>query len=300
MANAQEKKVLSKSTLRKSFINWFFWNGCSQQAESMLGMAFGQSMAPVIDELYNTKEEKAAALKRHVTLFNTESQVGSVCNGIAIGMEEQLANGVGSAESIQEAKVALIGPTSAIGDSLWVATIIPLLLTICLTISSSLTTAPWVGPLLYIIVYPVGTYLLSWKIFQLGYKAGLEGVQRFMASGQLDKIIRAVTILGLLVVGALTASFVTCSLNIDIKTATKVFDEASQAYIDGSISVFNLDNLLNTVFPKIVPLALTVFVYWLYTKKNWKPIVIMLLILVLAAVLTAIGYIPTIGAFVGN
>ena len=205
--------------------------------------------------------------------------------------------GVGTPESIQEAKVALIGPTSAIGDSLWVATIIPLLLTICLSISSSLTSTPWVGPLLYLVVYPLGTYLLSWKIFQLGYKAGLEGVQRFMASGQMDKIIRSVTILGLLVVGALTASFVTCSLNIDIKTATKVFDEATQTYIDGSISVFNLDNLLNNVFPKIVPLALTLLVYRLYTKKNWKPIVIMLFILVLAAILTAIGFIPNVGAF---
>ncbi len=292
-----EKKTLNRKTLRRSFNNWFFWNGCSQQAESMLGMAFGQSMAPVIDELYEKKEDKAAGLRRHITLFNTESQVGSVCNGIAIGMEEQLANGVGTPEAIQEAKVALIGPTSAIGDSLWVATIIPLLLTICLSISSSLTNTPWVGPLIYIIVYPLGTYLLSWKIFQMGYRAGLEGVQRFMVSGQLDKIIRAVTILGLLVVGALTASFVTANLNIDIKTATKVFDEASQAYIDGSISVFNLDNLLNTVFPKIVPLALTVFVYWLYTRKNWKPLIIMLLILVLAAVLTAVGYIPGIGAF---
>ncbi len=290
-------KTLSGKTLRKSFNNWFFWNGCSQQAESMLGLAFGQSMAPVIDELYEKKEDKAAGLRRHITLFNTESQVGSVCNGIAIGMEEQLANGVGTPEAIQEAKVALIGPTSAIGDSLWVATIIPLLLTICLSISSSLTNTAWVGPLIYIIVYPLGTYLLSWKIFQLGYKAGLEGVQRFMVSGQLDKIIRAVTILGLLVVGALTASFVTANLNIDIKTATQVFDEATQTYTAGSISVFNLDKLLNTVFPKIVPLALTVFVYWLYTKKNWKPIVIMLLILVLAAVLTAIGYIPGIGAF---
>ncbi len=290
-------KVLDKRTLKKSFLNWFFWNGCSQQAESMLGMAFGQSMAPVIDELYDTKEEKAAALRRHITLFNTEAQVGSVCNGIAIGMEEQLANGVGSPEAIQEAKVALIGPTSAIGDSLWVATIIPLLLTICLTISTSMTTAPWFGPVLYMIIYPIGTYLLSWKIFQLGYRAGLEGVQRFMASGQLDKMMRAVTVLGLLVVGALTASFVTCSLNIDIKTATKVFDEASQAYKDATISVFNLDKLLDTVFPKIVPLALTVFVYRLYTKKNWKPIAIMLFILILAAVLTAIGYIPAIGAF---
>lgn len=290
-------KTVSKKTLKKSFLNWFFWNGCSQQAETMLGMAFGQSMAPVIDELYETKEDKAAALQRHITLFNTESQVGSICNGIAIGMEEQLANGNGSAESIQEAKVALIGPTSAIGDSLWVATIIPLLLTICLSIASAIPGSAWVGALLYMIIYPLGTYLLSWKLFNLGYKAGLDGVQRFMASGELDRIMQSITVLGLIVVGALTASFVTCNLNIDIKTAAQVFDSASGTYVEGVISVFNLDNLLNNVFPHIVPLALTLGVYNLYTKKNWTPLAIMGLILVLAAVLTAIGYIPAVGAF---
>ena len=289
-------KSVSKKTLNKSFLNWFFWNGCSQQAESMLGMAFGQSMAPVIEELYDTKEDRAAALQRHITLFNTESQVGSICNGIAIGMEEQLANGNGSAESIQEAKVALIGPTSAIGDSLWVATIIPLLLTICLSISNALPNAAWIGAIVYMIVYPLGTFLLSRKLFNLGYKAGLEGVQRFMASGQLNRIMQAITVLGLIVVGALTASFVTCTLNIDIKTVTQVFDEASGSYVEGMISVFNLDNLLNSVFPKIVPLALTLGVYRLYTKKNWSPLAIMGVILVLAAVLTAIGFIPVIGA----
>lgn len=291
-------KTVSQKTLKKSFLNWFFWNGCSQQAETMLGMAFGQSMAPVIDELYDTKEEKAEGLKRHITLFNTESQVGSVCNGIAIGMEEQLANGVGSPESIQEAKVALIGPTSAIGDSLWVATIIPLLLTICLSIAQGVSSAPWIGALLYMIVYPVGTYILSWNLFKLGYKAGLEGVQRFMVSGQLDKIMNAITVLGLIVVGALTASFVTCNLNIDIKSATQVFDAATQTYTDGVISVFNLDNLLNGVFPKIVPLGLTLLVHRLYTKKNWSPLAIMGVILVLAIVLTAIGFIPGVGAYV--
>ena len=290
-------KTVSAKTLRSSFNQWFFWNGCSQQAESMLGMAFGQSMSPVIEELYDSKADRAAGLKRHITLFNTESQVGSVCNGIAIGMEEQLANGVGTPESIQEAKVALIGPTSAIGDSLWVATIIPLLLTISLTLSQSLTNAPWVGPVLYMLVYPLGTYLLSWKIFRTGYKAGLEGVQQFMATGQLDKIMEAVTILGLIVVGGLTATFVNASLNLDIKTTAQVFDAATQTYTDGVISVFNLDNLLNNVFPKIVPLALTLLVYYLYAKKNWKPIAIMGLILVLAVIVTAIGFIPGIGAF---
>ena len=291
-------KTVSQNTLKKSFFNWFFWNGCSQQAETMLGMAFGQAMAPVIDELYEAKEEKAAGLPRHITLFNTESQVGSVVNGIAIGMEEQLANGVGSAESIQEAKVALIGPTSAIGDSLWVATIIPLLLTICLSVAQGMPSAAWVAPLAYMIIYPLGTCFISWTLFKLGYKAGLEGVQRFMVSGQLDKIMNAITIMGLIVVGALTASFVTCTLNIDIKTATQVFDAASQSYVDGVISVFNLDNLLNAVFPKIVPLGLTLFVYNLYAKKNWSPLAIMGVILVLAIVLTAIGFIPGIGAYV--
>ena len=291
-------KTVSKNTLKKSFLNWFFWNGCSQQAETMLGMAFGQSMAPVIDELYATKEEKVEGLKRHITLFNTESQVGSVVNGIAIGMEEQLANGVGSAESIQEAKVALIGPTSAIGDSLWVATIIPLLLTICLSIAQAMPAMAWVAPVLYMIVYPLGTCFISWTLFKLGYKAGLEGVQRFMVSGQLDKIMNAITVMGLIVVGALTASFVTCTLNVDIKTATQVFDQASGSYVEGVISVFNLDNLLNSVFPKIVPLGLTLFVYNLYAKKNWSPLAIMGVILVLAIVLTAIGFIPGIGAYV--
>lgn len=291
-------KTVSKSTLKKSFNQWFFWNGCSQQAETMLGMAFGQSMAPVIDELYESKEEKAAALSRHITLFNTESQVGSICNGISIGMEEQLANGVGTPEAIQEAKVALIGPTSAIGDSLWVATIIPLLLTICLSIAQSMGGMAWIAPVIYMVVYPLGTYILSWTLFKLGYKAGLEGIQRFMASGQLDKIVEAVSILGLIVVGALTANFVTCNLNIDIKTATQVFDEAAQTYVPGVISVFNLDNLLNSVFPHIVPLGLTLFVYNLYAKKNKTPLAIMGIILVLAVVLTAVGFIPGVGAYV--
>ena len=288
-------KQVSKKTLRKSFNNWFFWNGCSQQAESMLGMAFGQAMAPVVEELYETKEDRANALQRHITLFNTESQVGSVVNGICIGMEEQLANGTGTAEMISETKVALIGPTSAIGDSLWVATIIPLLLTICIAIATSLTSAPWVGAVVYMIVYPIGTYFLSWYLFRLGYKAGLEGISRFMASGKLDKLMSTATILGLIVVGGLTAYFVTCTLNIDIKAMQEVFNGTE--YVEQLVSVFNLDTLLNNVFPKIVPLALTLVVYRLYTKKRWSPIAIMGLILVLAAVLTAIGYIPNVGAF---
>lgn len=280
-------KKISEKTLKKSFWNWFFWNGCSQQAESMLGMAFGQAMAPVVEELYDTKEEKAEALKRHVTLFNTESQVGSVVNGIVCGMEEANANGECTPEIISSVKTALIGPTSAIGDSLWVATIIPILLTICLSISQASTATSWLGAVLYMVAYPVLTCVLSFWLFKFGYRTGLEGMQSIMANGQLEKLTSTMTIMGLIVVGALTASFVSVPLPIQI--VKDVFDGTTGEVLVNQV-LFNADSMINSIFPKILPMGLTLLVYHLYTKKRWSPMKLMGLILVLAALLTGIGY----------
>ena len=280
-------KTISGKTLRKSFFSWFFWNGCSQQAESMLGMAFGQAMAPVIDELYDSQEEKAAALQRHITLFNTESQVGSICNGIVCGLEEANANKQCSPELISGAKVALIGPTSAIGDSLWVATIIPILLTLCLSIAQTNPGTSWLGPVLYMIIYPLGTCLLSWSLFKLGKKSGLEGMQSFMATGRLNALTDTMTILGLLVVGALTASFVSVTLPIQIRR--DVYDAVNNTVLENQV-IFNADNLVNAIFPKLLPLGLTLWVYRLYAKKKFAPLALMGIILVLALVLTWLGY----------
>ena len=281
-----EKKI-SEKTLKMSFFNWFFFNGCSQQAESMLGMAFGQAMAPVIEELYDSKEDRAAALKRHITLFNTEAQVGSICNGIVCGLEEANANGNCTPEVIESVKVALIGPTSAIGDSLWVATIIPILLTISLSLSQANETMAWLGPVVYMIVYPFGTMALSWWLFRKGYKSGLEGMQTMMSTGKLDYLTSAMSLLGLIVVGALTASFVSCSIPLQI--VKDVFNAETGEVLKDQV-LFNADNMLNSIFPKIVPLCLTLLVYYLYAKKKWSPMKLMGLILVLAVALTGLGY----------
>lgn len=280
-------KKISEKTLKKSFFNWFFWNGCSQQAESMLGLAFGQSMAPVIEELYDTKEEKAEALKRHITLFNTESQVGSICNGVVCGLEEANANKTCTPELISSVKVALIGPTSAIGDSLWVATFIPILLTICLSISQTSQTFAWLGPVIYMLVYPTGTCILSWYLFKLGYKSGIDGMQGFMSTGKLNALTDTMTVLGLIVVGALTASFVNFTLPIQI--VRDVFDASTGETLANQV-IFDADKIVNSIFPKILPLFLTLAVYYLYSKKKWSPLKLMGLILVMACLLTFIGY----------
>jgi len=273
-----DKKVDPK-TLLKAWRIWFFWHGSSQQAESLLGNALGHTLSPVISELYaDDKEKRIEAYKRSLTLFNTEQQVGAICPGIMCGLEEAKANGHVGADVVSSVKVALIGPTSAIGDSLWVATLIPIFLTICMAITSAAGNAGWIGPLLYIIVYPLATALISRYLWKLGYRTGVEGIHRFMASGKLEQITKAMTVLGLIVVGALAASYVSMSLPVVITP------------VDGEMSVVNLDALINQIFPKLLPLGLTVFVFWLYTRKKWKPMTIMGLILLFAIVLTGVGY----------
>ena len=54
--------------------------------------------------------------------------------------------------------------------------------------------------------------------------------------------------------------------------------------------LFDTNKVLDGFFPKLLPLLLTFFVYWLYTRKKWSPLAIMGLILVIAVALTAVQY----------
>ena len=74
-----------------------------------------------------------------------------------------------------------------------------------------------------------------------------------------------------------------------IQIVRDVFD-ATQGLVLKDQVIFNADAMLNNIFPKILPLGLTLAVFYLYTKKKWSPLKLMGLILVLAAILTALGY----------
>jgi PTS system mannose-specific IID component len=142
----------------------------------------------------------------------------------------------------------------------------------------------YVGPLLYLFGYPVLTAILSWSMWKLGYKSGIEGIQKFMASGTLDKITSAMTVLGLIVVGALAAFYVNITIPVTITPP------------GGETAAIDLDALINKIFPKILPLLLTLGIYRLYAKKKWSPLLVMGLILVIALILTGLGYLTGVYA----
>jgi len=76
---------------------------------------------------------------------------------------------------------------------------------------------------------------------------------------------------------------------LPIQILKDVLDGATGELITGQV-IFSADNMLNSIFPKILPFILTLFVYWLYSKKKWTPLKLMGMIFVLACVLTGIGY----------
>ncbi|MCD2338617.1 PTS system mannose/fructose/sorbose family transporter subunit IID [Bacillus cereus] len=51
------------------------------------------SMIPAIKKLYKSKEDRKAALKRHLEFFNTHPYIASPILGVTLALEEERANG---------------------------------------------------------------------------------------------------------------------------------------------------------------------------------------------------------------
>ena len=87
-----EKKI-SKKTLSKSFHHWYYGHLTCFSQEHMQTFGYLTSMLPIIEELYDNKEDQAKALKTYTAFFNTEPQLGTVIVGVTAGLEEARANG---------------------------------------------------------------------------------------------------------------------------------------------------------------------------------------------------------------
>ena len=141
------EKKLSKKALNKSFRNWAYGNLTCFSQEHMQTFGYLCAMLPLVEELYDTKEEQVAALNRHLTFFNvTPAAVGPVL-GVTAAMEEAKANGADIDEgTIGSIKIGLMGPFCGVGDPIFWGTLRP----ITAAIGASLAlTGSALGPVLF-------------------------------------------------------------------------------------------------------------------------------------------------------
>jgi PTS system mannose-specific IID component len=273
-ALAAREGVLSRSDLIGAWFRWLTFSHSCYNYERLQGLGFAHGMAPIIDRLYTTRDEVAAALKRHLVFFNTEPNVGAVVHGVAVAMEEQRALGAGeiTGEAINSVKSGLMGPLAGIGDSLTQGLITPTLLALGIGLAQQGNLA---GPILYVLLESAAIIGISYFTWLQGYRWGKVAVERILRAGLLRPLTEAATVTGLTVVGALAATAVQLSTKLSITVGPQTVS------IQGDV----LDKILKGA----LPLGLTLLIWWLLTRKR-SPLEVIVIVFAAGLVGTWIGW----------
>ena len=162
-----------------------------------------QQMIHIIKKLYTTKEEISAALKRYLVFFTGLGFIGTLIPGICASMEEQRANGAEiTDETINSLRSGLMGPLAGIGDTVSQGILYP---TAAALACSMAIEGNALGPILFFVIYSGAMVLLGYNMYMLGYNKGKSAVLRLLRSNMISKVTDAFSILGLMVVGAMSA-----------------------------------------------------------------------------------------------
>lgn len=255
------------------------------------------SMIPAIKKLYTTKEDRSAALKRHLEFFNTHPYLASPVLGVTLALEEERANGAPVDDvTIQGVKVGMMGPLAGVGDPVFWFTVRPMLgaLGASLALSGNI-----LGPILFFLLWNIIRMSFMWFTQEFGYRTGSK-ITDNLGGGLLQKITKGASILGMFVLAALVQRWVSIKFQPVVSTVkldngafidwnslpagTEGIQKALIQMQDGLAlsqdKVTTLQNNLDQLIPGLVPLLLTFFCMWLLRKKVSPIIIILALFLV--------------------
>lgn len=285
--------------LRSTFIQGS-WN-----YERMQNGGWAFTMIPAIKKLYKTKEDRSAALKRHLEFFNTHPYVASPIIGVTLALEEERANGAPIDDiTIQGVKIGMMGPLAGIGDPVFWFTVKPILGALAASLAMS---GNILGPIIYFFAWNIIRMGFMWYTQELGYKAGSR-ITDDLSGGLLQDITKGASILGMFILGSLVNRWVTVKFAptvSSVKLADGAFIDWSKipdgvngikdALLQQSSGLSLTDNKVTTLqnnFDSLIPglagLGLTLFCMWLL-KKKVSPIIIILGLFIIGIVFHLIG-----------
>lgn len=218
---SKKKRLLKKSDITKSYWLWWFGMEVSNSFERLQGLAFCVTLIPVLKKLYKKGNELNQALERHLQFFNTENTWGAAVPGLTIALEEQKALGEEMPdEAINGIKTGLMGPFAGIGDTINWATLLPILLGFFVPVAKS---GNWIAGVAPILIFTAITCAIGYNFFHFGYKAGVNSATRLLQSGRINQLILGASILGLLMMGGLAATYVNISTPLKITSGNQVY-----------------------------------------------------------------------------
>ena len=246
-ADEKGKRLLSKKDVNNLVFRWNVYCEMSNSFARLQSLAFCAAFVPILKKLYgNDQEEFSAALSRHLMFFNTEGIWGSVVHGIVIAMEEQRALGAPiPVEAITGVKAGLMGPFAGIGDTIDWSTLKPLFIMLVLPLAEG---GSFLAPIIYAVLLIGVTYTESFIFVNTGYKMGTEAALSILEGGAINKFISCASVLGMFMMGGLSASMVSVYTTAQIPTG------------DNTVMTIQGD-ILDAVAPGLLTLAAVLLVY---------------------------------------
>ncbi|MDF7670623.1 PTS system mannose/fructose/sorbose family transporter subunit IID [Orbaceae bacterium ESL0721] len=302
--NSENKiKLTKKDRLSVAWRSTFLqgsWN-----YERMQNGGWVYAMIPAIKKLYPMKEDRSAALKRHLEFFNTHPYLAAPVFGVTLALEEERANGAPVDDvTIQGVKVGMMGPLAGVGDPVFWFTVRPMLgaLGASLALSGNV-----LGPILFFLLWNIIRWGFIWYTLEFGYRTGSK-ITDNLSGGLLQKVTKGASILGMFVLAALVQRWVSIkfqpvvsSVKLDhgayidwssLPSGTEGIQQALVGLQNGlsltQEKVTTLQNNLDQLIPGLVPLLLTFFCMWLLRKKV-SPIVIIIGLFIVGIVGHLIG-----------
>lgn len=268
MANTitpEDKKVLNKMFLLSHLVFPCF------NMVKMEAVGFTYTMEPAIESIYKDDPEgKKEAYQRHQSFFNTHAVPFSFIAGLTYAMEKQHARGEVDGTTIDNVKASLMGPTAGMFDSLFFNTFRVIAAGIAIGLCSQ---GNILGTLIFILLYGVSQSVFKYFFTIWGYTLGTSFIDKVFNSGLISVLSKSASALGLMMVGAMTATMVNVPLNWTITT--------------GDTQVVVAD-ILQSIFPGLLGLVL-LFTMVHLIKKGWRPTKLIALVFVIAFVGALVG-----------
>jgi PTS system mannose-specific IID component len=263
----EEKKLLKK----------VYHRSLTQSAEmnfiKMQGVGYGFSSIPMLRKFYkNDEDEYYNALARSSGYFNCYPGFIPFILGVTLSMEKE--NSIEPIENMDETvngiKVGLMGPLAGLGDSFFMGTLRVIVTGIALSMASKGNV---LGPILFFLLFHIPFFAVRYYGTFVGYSLGANYIKSATESGLIKAITKGATLLGLVMVGAMT--YLNVAFTMTFKTKF-----AGQEFVLQDI----LDKILKGMLPLILVLVCTYLL-----KKGKSPNRVMFMIFILSAVLAVLG-----------
>ena len=264
MASNVYTNLTPAANLDKKTLNKMVWRSLNLQGsfnyERMQAGGWLYGILPGLLAIHGEGSEDLKTYMAHnLEFFNTHPFLVTFVMGIVLSLEQQKAD----VNTIRAVRVAAMGPLGGIGDAIFWFTLVPIAAGIC---SNMAIEGNIMGPIMFLLIFNAVQFAVRFFLMYWSYNLGTKAIELLTANAK--EFTRAASMLGVFIVGALTSNYGGTALNENL------------ALENGT----TIQSILDGVLPKMIPLALTLGLFFLMKKKKWTPVMCIGALLVLGLV----------------